>query len=93
MHWIQKSAAYIIFGEDYVSYWDALKCLGLDSLTDRRENLCLKFALKDEKNQKFGKWFRPAVHIQNTRQEKLKYYSLLTKQSTFRKSPLPFLTE
>ena len=90
---IQKSAAYIILGEDYVSYRDALKCLGLDSLFNRREKLCLKFALKAEKNLKFGKWFRPAVHLQNTRQEKLKYCSVLTKHSRFRKSPLPFLTD
>jgi hypothetical protein len=31
---IQKVAAYIILGNDYVSYCDALKCLGLDSLID-----------------------------------------------------------
>ena len=83
---IQKSAAHIILGEEYESYRQAIKTLGLDSLVDRREKLCLKFALKAEKHNKFVKWFKPAVYPQNTRQDKVKY-------CRFRKSPLPFLTD
>ena len=90
---IQKSAAHIILGEEFESYRQAIKTLGLDSLVDRREKLCLKFALKAEKHNKFVKWFKPAVYPQNTRQDKVKYCSVLAMHSRFRKSPLPFLTD
>ena len=90
---IQKSAAHIILGEEYESYRQAIKTLGLNSLVDSREKLCLKFALKAEKHNKFVKWFKPAVYPQNTRQDKVKYCSVLAMHSRFRKSPLPFLTD
>ena len=41
---VQKSALKVILGEKYDNYKDALKLIGLDSLEERRENLCLKFA-------------------------------------------------
>ena len=90
---IQKSAAHIILGEEYVSYRLALNHLGLESLLDRREKLCLKFAKKAEKHHKFGSWFKPTVNVRNTRLLKQKYCSAFTRHSRFRKSPLPFLTE
>ena len=43
---VQKSALKVILGEKYVSYDNALKVLGLQSLKERREELCLKFAKK-----------------------------------------------
>ena len=90
---IQNSAAHIILGEEYVSYRLALNHLGLESLLDRREKLCLKFAKKAEKHHKFGSWFKPTVNVRNTRLLKQKYCSAFTRHTRFRKSPLPFLTE
>ena len=43
---VQKSALKIILGEKYVSYENALKILKLQSLKERRDSLCLKFAKK-----------------------------------------------
>ena len=43
---VQKSALRIILDNKYVSYDDALKVLKLQSLKERREDLCLKFAQK-----------------------------------------------
>ena len=43
---VQKSALKVILGEKYVSYDNALKVLGLQSLKERRAELCLKFAKK-----------------------------------------------
>ena len=43
---IQKSAAHIILGEDYLSYRCALKALNLDSLENRRDKLCFNFGRK-----------------------------------------------
>ena len=90
---IQKSATYIILGECYVSYREALKSLGMETLKSRRDKLCLKFGRKAEKHQKFQRWFKPAVFSKNTRQEKPKYCSVLAKHSRFEKSPLASLTK
>ena len=49
---IQKSAVKCIVGQSYVTYEDALFKLGLQSLEERREAMCFKFAkqcLKIEK--------------------------------------------
>ena len=90
---IQRSATHIILGEDFVSYKEALKSLELDTLKERRDRLCLNFGKKAEKHPKFQKWFKPAVYPQRTRQDKLKYCSVVSKHSRFEKSPLPSLTK
>ena len=90
---VQRCAAHIILSEDYISYKEALKTLGLGTLKSRRDKLCLNFGKKAEKHQKFRKWFKPAVYSQNTRQERFKYSSVLAKHSRFEKSPLSFLTK
>ena len=89
---IQKSASHIILGDGYVSYREAVKTLGLETLQCRREKLCLKFGRKAEKNQKFKKWFKPTPSSIKTRKEKDKYCNVLAKHSRFEKSPLSFLT-
>ena len=43
---IQKIACSIIFGSKYRSYTHALNTLGLEKLTVRRKQICLKFAMK-----------------------------------------------
>ena len=47
---VQRSATHIILGDDFVSYREALKSLGLETLKDRRDKLCLKFGKKAEKH-------------------------------------------
>ena len=41
---VQKVASKLILGDEYVYYDQALKQLNLEKLSDRRTNLCLKFA-------------------------------------------------
>ena len=41
---VQKSAVKLILGDRYVSYNNALKILGLETLDKRRDKMCLKFA-------------------------------------------------
>ena len=43
---VQKCATRIILGNKYVGYKDALLKLDIEKLSDRREELCLKFAQK-----------------------------------------------
>ena len=54
---MQKTALKIILGNKYKSYRDALTLLEIDSLEERRENLCLNFAQKCLTNDKMKTLF------------------------------------
>ena len=43
---IQKTALAVIRGESHTGYQDALIHFGIETLKERRERLCLKFAIK-----------------------------------------------
>ena len=58
---VQKSGLGIILGESYVSYDNALKAMEPQSLKERREALCLKFAKKCLEVPKLQKMF-PRTH-------------------------------
>ena len=49
---VQKSALRIILDERYKTYQNALNLLNIDTLSNRREHLCLEFAKKCAKNPK-----------------------------------------
>ena len=54
---VQKVACKIILSGQYLEYESALKKLDLDTLFERREKLCLKFAKKCTKHPKAKKMF------------------------------------
>ena len=54
---VQKAAMRIIYGKNYESYSKTLRELGMVSLADRRNILCLKFAKKSLKVENFGHLF------------------------------------
>ena len=54
---IQKAALSVILKGRYQNYSDALKTLGIKSLENRREELCLKFAKSCLRIEKFRKFF------------------------------------
>ena len=54
---IQKSALKVILGEKYLGYKKSLQKLDLETLYDRREQLCLNFAKSCIKNPKFNDMF------------------------------------
>ena len=89
---VQKSAFYIILGDSYLSYRNAQKTLGLDSLESRRSQLCLRFGKKAEKHEKHKQWFKFNDQTVNTRQQKMKYCDVKARLSRFKKSPISFLT-
>ena len=49
---VQKSAVRIILGDTYSGYKKSLAKLDMESLKERRKQLCLNFALKRRKNPK-----------------------------------------
>ena len=54
---VQKSALKVILQDQYKGYKNALNRLDLESLHERRENLCLNFAIKCTKNKKLENMF------------------------------------
>ena len=88
---IQKGALHIILGDKYESYRNALNLTSLESLDARRDNLCIKFAKKAERNPKFKQWFKPKPKIY-TRQVDDRYWQTVARTGRLRKSPIPFLT-
>ena len=71
---VQKNAMYIIMKDTYTGYQNALKSLGLQTLSDRRRELCLRIALKCVKDGKNSDIFplNPGNHKLKTR-NKQKY--------------------
>ena len=90
---IQKTALHIILGENYRSYSSALKTLGVKKLSERRKQLCLKFAIKAEKHPKFSKWFKPNKRKTTTRQLQPKYCEVFVKKNRFKKSSICYMTK
>ena len=83
---VQKTALAIILGENYYSYSSALRKLDLETLSDRRRALCLNFAKKAYKSEKFNQWFCES-------ETDLQLRDVKTRTTRYRKSPLPYLTE
>ena len=54
---VQKSALKIILQENYQNYSYALNKLDIETLDERREHLCMNFALKCLKNPRFKEMF------------------------------------
>ena len=65
---VQKTALKVILAEKYLSYSHALNLLDLDSLSDRREQLCLSFAQKCTKNPRLKNMF--PLHDKNMQRTK-----------------------
>lgn len=64
---IQKVALKIILSDSYISYEDALSQVNLEKLSERREDLCLRFAKSCKKNAKTSDMFPLNQNKVNTR--------------------------
>ena len=54
---VQKSAVKLMLGNQYIGYKQSLEKLDMDTLKERREKICLNFALKSIKNVKMKDMF------------------------------------
>ena len=75
------------------SYTNALEVLNLETLEMRRNKLCLNFALKAEKHEKFQYWFKKNIKNVNTRHPTMKYCTVKANHTRFEKSPISYLTK
>ena len=87
---VQKSALKLILKENYKDYKTALKTLNIESLYDRREKLCLKFARKCLKDDNFKKLFpyRKSKHSMDMRKAE-KFHIKQINTERYRKSAIP----
>ena len=83
---VQKTALAIIMGEEYTTYSRALIKLNMETLVDRRTALCLKFAKKAYKSEKFSQWFCD-------NETDIQLAEIKTRTARYWKSPLPYLTD
>ena len=89
---VQKSALKVILGSKYTSYSDALHELKLQSLGERRESLCLKFAEKCLRTDKFKSMFpkKTKLHCMSKRyQEKFMVKDTWTER--YKRSAIPYM--
>ena len=89
---VQKGSLHLILGEKYVNYKNALELTNLETLEDRRNKLCLKFAKKAEKDIKHNKWFK-LRQKSSTRAENPKYWNTVARTERLKTSPISYLTD
>ena len=85
---IQKSAVRTILGKDFSNYDDALVKANLESLKDRREELCINFAKKCLTKDIFS--IRSKKHEMETRDEE-KYVVYHANTERMKKSSIPYM--
>ena len=86
---IQKIAFRIMLGSEYLSYEQACKICGSETLENRRIKLCLKFAKKNYKNDKCM-FMKISNSVQTRSKNIVKDYKCRTDR--FQKSSLPYLS-
>ena len=87
---VQKCALRIILKQDYESYQNSLKIVGLDSLTARRTQLCLKFARKCTRNENTKHIFPPNTCEISTRGHKT-YKVTFASTNRLANSAIPYM--
>ena len=90
---VQKCAFAIILGDKYLNYTNSLKKLKMKLLSERRHDLCLNFAVKSLKHEKYSSWFcKNSTQSINTRSKKPTLKPVQARLGRFEKSPLSYLT-
>ena len=89
---VQKSAIRIILGRNFDDYSKALSEVNLDLLKNRRQELCLKFAIKCTKSEKTQEMFpkREKEHEMQARNEE-KYHIQHAKTNRLKNSAIPYM--
>ena len=87
---VQKSALKIILKDRYTDYDEALKKVNLQSLHDRRDFICFKFAKKSLRIENFKKMFptQKQLHSMKKRNQK-KYVENYAQTERYKKSSIP----
>ena len=90
---IQKRACKIILSFNYSTYDNALATCNITSLEERREKLCLDFALNLEKHPVFSSWLPVQRKVGLNLRNPQKYSQLLCKTERFKGSAIPYFVK
>ena len=90
---VKRTAVAIMRGDSHTNYQAALEYFQLNTLEDRREDICLKFAVKAYGHPKFSFWFSKNSNTVNTRSERIPLMQIGGRTGRYQKSPLPYLTD
>ena len=90
---VQRAFLHIVLGQEYHSYELARIKINMETLEERRTQLCTKFAVKTAKHPKHKHWFVPSdPDAPDTRSDKTKFKTPLCRLNRFKTSPIPYLT-
>ena len=89
---VQKAAVRVILQGKYKSYKKGLKTLNIQTLENRRESLCLKFAKNCLKNEKVKNFFPKSEtkHCMKKRKQR-KFKINQVKTQRYKKSAIPYM--
>ena len=89
---VQKSALKVILKQNYKDYKSALSQLNLQTLSKRREILCLRFAKKCLKLQNFKTLFplNKKLHKMSKRKQK-RFFEVKAHTERYMKSSIPYM--
>ena len=89
---IQKIAFKIILKDNYINYQNALNILELDTLKERRDQLCLQFAKKCLSNEKMKNLFPPNNRSHMMKPRNYENFQVLHANTVrMKKSPVIFM--
>ena len=88
---VQKNALKIILKDQYISYDHALTKVGLESLVERREKLCLKFAKACLKNDNVKDMFPLNDSIDQDVRDRNKYKVTFANTGRLKDSAIPYM--
>ena len=90
---VQKCAVRVILSGNYSSYNDGLEKLNLESLNDRRKNICLKFAKNCLKNERVKDIFPKTENKHRMMKRKQrKFKTKMIRTERYKKSAVPYMT-
>ena len=87
---IQRTALFIILGDNFMDYEVACTLMNIEPLNMRRDNLCLKFASKNVKQE--NSLFKIIEHKVNTRSKARKVLEPKCNTKRYRNSPIPYMS-
>ena len=89
---VQKAAVRVIIGHGYDSYSQTLKSLNIETLYERRERLCLRFAKKSLDVENFKHLFPSYKNDHNMKKRySPKYEQARTSSNRYKISTIPHL--
>ena len=89
---VQKSAVRVILKGKYTTYKEGLRRLNIETLDQRRERLCLRFAQNCLKNEKVSDLFPQKKNMHQMRKRKTQKFKVnKTNTKRYQRSAIPYM--